>query len=374
MYLTVEVLICSIFRIQENKRTRQGEMVLKKKRTADITKIMRLLDVDNKLDVYGNASMEIQEAVQMKLCQILKYKAGLKIGEFVQYSVDDHQISDNRFSNCNAPWTLYDYVSSEDCRINYCMYFIPSESDCLHHNKIFSEEIADWIFFLFYSEILGEDGRCTCQFSELEDEIYSIRSSGIKEEMLDQEFMDETHRITSFARQLDFCFSPKSGPITSQAAMYLDDLLILLDEFLTKDEIREYHWFIFSLFDYGIDRGLNLVSSKDVAAYYKYRHIIPDSDPRKPIAEKAVEIFLDPVSDLGSNKSAYAYLAVESFVIERPDKVVVICKYDSYNDSDSVDSEKYFLHPFYYEALQIVDNLLPVLEQEYAGKAAVQAV
>lgn len=111
---------------------------------------------------------------------------------------------------------------------------------------------------------------------------------------------------------------------------------------------------------------MELLSSKDVAKYYTYQHLIPDSDPRKEIAQKAVEIFVNPMCNLNPNESEYIY--ADSFVIKHPDRVIIAYKFEIYDYYASIDIEKFFIHPFYYETLQIIDNLLPILEQEYARK------
>lgn len=340
-------------------------MALERTKTADIKKIQRLLNVDNNLNLNIDVNIDIQDAVQTKLCQILKCKAGLPVEEFKYYSLDNDQFSGNKFSDYDVLWSLYDYISTEKTRIDYCPFYLQAETDILYNN-FFSLEIAYWIPFLFTYDVIDADGRCTYKLDTLEDEIANIRIDNGDVFSINQEFIAENRQIANFARELDFCFSQMSGPITQQASIYLADLFMLFDGLLTKDELREYHGFFYTIYENALDRNMELLSSKDVAKYYTYQHLIPDSDPRKEIAQKAVEIFVNPMCNLNPNESEYIY--ADSFVIKHPDRVIIAYKFEIYDYYASIDIEKFFIHPFYYETLQIIDNLLPILEQEYARK------
>lgn len=339
-------------------------------REKDVNKLMKLFDIDNNFDINNGVDMEIQDAIQAKLLQVAKYKAGLPVKKFGYYSQDGNQVTNYGFHDCSVLRSLYDYVRSGKQRIDYLIYWMPAESDYMYYNNAFSMEIADWIIFLFENGILDENGKCQFEFYELEDAICSIRCDimGVKDENV--EFKSENRKIASFTRQLDFCFSGLSGPITRQASIYLEDLHSFANEMLTKDEIREFHFIFHMIFEYGYDKQLNIVSSKDIVAYYKYCHLIPESDPRKQVAEKAIKIFLDPLSDL----AICDYVDANSYVIKHSDEYIVIYIIEEYDYNEYVDLTNYFLHPLYNEVLQIIDTLLPELEAEYAGKRLNQAV
>lgn len=336
----------------------------------DVNKLVKLFDIDNNFDINNGADMEIQDAIQAKLLQIAKSKAGLPIDKFGYYSQDGNQVTSSGFHDCRVLRSLYDYVRSGKQRIDYLIYWMPAESDYMYYNNTFSMEIADWISFLFENGILDENGECQFEFNELEDAICSIRCDimGVKDK--DAEFKDENRKIANFARQLDFCFSGLSGPITRQASIYLEDLYSFANEMLTIDEIREFHFIFHMIFEYGCDKQLNIVSSMDIAAYYKYCHLIPESDPRKQVAEKAIEIFLDPLCDLVICDCVDA----NSHVIKHSDEYIVIYTIEEYDYDEINDLTDYFLHPLYNEVLQIIDTLLPELEAEYAEKKLNQAV
>ncbi len=109
------------------------------------------------------------------------------------------------------------------------------------------------------------------------------------------------------------------------------------------------------------------MSSKDTAGYYRYRDRIPDSDKRKQIEDRAVDIFSHPISSDKENKLLESW----DMVIEKPDRHIVICYYGGEEEPKIA---SYVTNPFYVDALRIVETLLPVLEEEYSGENGKQGV
>ena len=330
---------------------------MKKGRAVDAGKLIGLLDMKNSVDYSGDINLPLQIAIQSKLIQTAKKKAGIFTGKLGYFDALGDGTPENKFIECSIPRSLSSFEDSVDhVRLDYFQFWAASGADDVYYSGLFPDDILDDFILIVDTWLLEMDGTCITVTPALEemvrDTIRDFRLYGDEEEE-----SESVQRISYLLRQMDFCFSGKIGPIVWEVSEYIDGLYCFSNGILPREEIAKRHDLFSLIYEYGSECFVSIVSSKDTAEYYKYRNRIPDSDIRKQIADKAVNIFLHPIS---SDKENVLFGSWDT-VIEKPDRHIVICFYGENNISD-LEVSCAITNPFYVEALQIVETLLSVLE------------
>lgn len=341
---------------------------MKKRRAVDAGKLIGLLDMKNSVDYSGDINLSLQIAIQSKLIQTAKKKAGIFTGKLGYFDALGDGVPVKKFIECSIPRSLSGFEDSVDnVRLDYFQFWAASGPDDVYYSGLLPDDILDDLFFIVDSWLLEMDGTCTTVSPALEEMVKDTLEEFRLYE--DEEESERVERISYLIRQMDFYFSGKIGPMVWEVSEYIDSLYCFSNMILPREEIAKHHDLFSLIYEYGSECLVSIVSSKDTAEYYKYRDRIPDSDIRKQIADKAVNIFLHPIS---SDKENVLFGSWDT-VIEKPDRHIVICFYGE-NEYSDFDTASAITNPFYVEALQIVETLLPVLEEEYTGKNNRQAV
>lgn len=333
---------------------------MEKRVKADIEKLINLLEMKNSVDFSGNINVPIQVAIQSKLIQIAKKKLGLYPDKLGFFNASASIGNGDAFEGCSIPRSVCSYGdSAKERRLEYFMFWPANSTDDIYYNEIFPDSIVDDILFLTYTWLLEMDGTCVTDSPALEELVKDTI-----EEFQDEEDVNErVKRLAYLLRQMDFYFSGVIGPVVEEVSEYIDSLYYFAGEILPREEIAIRHDIFSLIYAYGSENLVSIVSSEDTAEYYKYRNRIPDSDKRKQLADRAVDIFLHPISSDKEN----SWMDSWDTVIEKPDRHIVICYYGE-NDYSDHSTASLVTNPFYVDALQIVDTLLPKLEEEYSEK------
>lgn len=341
---------------------------MRKGKKVDAGKLIGLLDMKNSVDYSGDINLSLQIAIQSKLIQIAKKKAGIITGKLGYFDALGDGTPVNKFIECSIPRSLSSFEDSVDnVRLDYFQFWAASGPDDIYYSGIILDDILDDLIFIVDSWLLEMDGTCTTVSPALEEMVQdTIKEFG---PYVDEEESVCVQRLSYLLRQMDFCFSGKIGPIVWEVSEYIDGLYFFSNKILPREEIAKHHDLFSLIYAYGSECFESIVSSKDTAEYYKYRDRIPDSDIRKQIADRAVDIFLHPIS---SDKENVLFGSWDT-VVKKPDRHIVICFFGENEDSD-LEVSRAITNPFYVDALQIVETLLPVLEEEYAGENDRKAV
>lgn len=323
-------------------------------------KLVSLLNMKNSMDFSNGSNMSIQVAIQSKLVQVAKKILGMYSEELGYFDVTASTGKNRMFKKCSLSKSLCDCEEAvKHGRLDYVQFWAPESIDAIYYSGIFPCDTVEDFLFLSGGWVLEMDGTCIMDLQVLEETILEL----IRELDLftEEDEYECAKRLAFLTRQMHFYFSGKIGPVISEVAEYIESLYYFLYELVPREDIAKQHDVFSLIYAYGSDDYVSVVSSPVTMKYIKYRDRIPDSDIRKQIADRAVQIFLHPISSDKEN----SVLASWDMVIEKADRHIVICYYNEEDRSGDNMQDK-LTNPFYVDAVQIIDTLLPELESEFS--------